>query len=105
MLVCPGGGYRYVVIDKEGTQIAAWLNAAGISAVVLKYRVPDNRDGALQDVQRALSLARNRADEWNIDPRRLGIIGFSAGGGVADAFGRRPRPTSDVGASSGRPAV
>src|SRR3954468_14747006 len=80
MVVCPGGGYSYVVIDKEGSEIAAWLNAAGISAVVLKYRVPGNREGALQDVQRALSLARARADEWNIDPKRLGIIGFSARG-------------------------
>lgn len=83
MLVFPGGGYSYVVIDKEGTEIAAWLNAAGISAILLKYRVPNNREGALQDVQRALSVARARADEWNIDPKRLGIIGFSAGGHLA----------------------
>ena len=57
MIVCPGGGYSYTVIDKEGTEIAAWLNFAGISALVLKYRTADNRDGALHDTQRALSLA------------------------------------------------
>src|SRR5215216_6463124 len=53
VVVCPGGGYSYVVYDKEGTEVAAWLNSAGITALVLKYRVPNNRDGALQDVQRA----------------------------------------------------
>ncbi len=83
MIVCPGGGYGYTVIDKEGTEIAAWLNSAGISALVLKYRTPNNRAGALQDAQRALSVARARAAEWNIDPQRLGIIGFSAGGNLA----------------------
>ncbi len=83
MTVCPGGGYSDVVSDKEGTEIAAWLNSAGISALVLKYRVPHNRGGALQDIQRALSLARAHAAEWNIDPKRLGVIGFSAGGNLA----------------------
>lgn len=83
MIVCPGGGYHYVVFDKEGTEIAAWLNSIGIEALVLKYRVPHNRDGAFQDVQRAISLARTHAAEWNIDPKRLGIIGFSAGGNLA----------------------
>jgi acetyl esterase/lipase len=83
MIVCPGGGYGYTVIDKEGTEIAAWLNSAGFSALVLKYRTPNNRAGALQDAQRALSLARERAAEWNIDPQRFGIIGFSAGGHLA----------------------
>jgi acetyl esterase/lipase len=83
MIICPGGGYSYVVVDKEGSEIATWLNSNGISALVLKYRVPHNRDGALQDAQRALSLARAHAAEWNIDPRRLGVIGFSAGGNLA----------------------
>lgn len=80
MIVCPGGAYTYVVHDKEGTEIAAWLNAHGITAIVLSYRVPQNRDGALQDLQRTLSVARARSSEWNIDPSRLGVIGFSAGG-------------------------
>jgi acetyl esterase/lipase len=83
MIVCPGGGYSYTVIDKEGTEIAAWLNSVGISALVLKYRTPNNRAGALQDVQRALSLVRAHAVEWNIDPKRVGVIGFSAGGNLA----------------------
>lgn len=83
IIVCPGGGYSYVVVDKEGSEIAAWLNSAGISAMVLKYRVPHNREGALQDVQRAISLARAHSTEWNIDPHKLGVIGFSAGGNLA----------------------
>jgi acetyl esterase/lipase len=83
MIVSPGGAYSIVAIDLEGTEIAQWLNANGISALVLKYRVPNNRDGALQDIQRALSLARAHAAEWNIDPKRLGVIGFSAGGNLS----------------------
>ena len=83
MIVCPGGGYSYVVYDKEGTEIAAWLNQHGITALVLKYRTPNNRVGALQDLQRSLRLARAHAAEWNVDPKRLGAIGFSAGGNLA----------------------
>ena len=83
MIVCPGGGYSYVVYDKEGTEIAAWLNQHGITALVLKYRTPNNRTGALQDLQRSLRLARAHAAEWNVDPKRLGAIGFSAGGNLA----------------------
>lgn len=83
MIVCPGGGYSYVVYDKEGTEIAAWLNSKGITALLLKYRTPNNRDGALQDLQRALSLTRERAEEWNVDAKRLGVVGFSAGGNLA----------------------
>lgn len=83
IIVCPGGGYSYCVMDKEGSEIAAWLNKHGISALVLKYRTPNNREGAFQDVQRALSLCRAKAGEWKIDPKRLGVIGFSAGGNLA----------------------
>ena len=108
LIVCPGGGYSYVVVDKEGSDIAAWLNSNGYGALVLKYRTPNNRAGALQDVQRALSLARSRAAEWNIDPERLGIIGFSAGGNLAakssSHFGTRSYPAIDaVDQSSCRP--
>jgi acetyl esterase/lipase len=99
MIVCPGGGYNYVVLDKEGSEIAKWLNRAGITALVLKYRVPNNRDGALQDAQRAVSLTRARAEEWKIDPNRLGVIGFSAGGNVAaktsTRFDERSYPAVD----------
>ena len=83
VIVCPGGAYRYTVVDKEGSAIARRFNQAGISALVLKYRTPDNREGALQDLQRALSLTRSRAFEWDIDPDRIGVIGFSAGGHLA----------------------
>ena len=82
VIVSPGGGYSYVVHDKEGTEIATWLNAAGFNALVLKYRVPNNRDGALQDLQRSLSLVRANAKDWNIDPKRIGAMGFSAGGNL-----------------------
>lgn len=100
MIVCPGGGYNYVVVDKEGSEIAAWLNSNGINALVLKYRNPNNREGALQDIQRALSLVRSRAAEWNIDPKRLGVIGFSAGGNLSakasTLFEKRVYPVIDA---------
>lgn len=107
-VVCPGGGYSYLAYEKEGTEIAAWLNAHGFAALVLKYRVPDNRDGALQDVQRALRVARANAAEWGIDPRRLGVMGFSAGGNLAaKASTRFARSTyseiDDVDKRSSRP--
>lgn len=82
VIVSPGGGYSYVVHDKEGSEIATWLNAAGYNAFVLKYRVPHNREGALQDLQRSLSLVRAKAQEWKIDPKRVGAMGFSAGGNL-----------------------
>jgi acetyl esterase/lipase len=100
VIICPGGGYNYVVVDKEGSQIAAWLNTNGVTAFVLKYRTPKNQAGALQDLQRSVSLMRARAGEWNIDPRRLGVIGFSAGGNVAakasTRFGDRTYPPVDA---------
>jgi acetyl esterase/lipase len=100
MIVCPGGGYNYVVYDKEGTQVAAWLNRAGISALVLKYRAPNNRAGALQDLQRGVSLVRAKAGEWNIDPKRVGVLGFSAGGNLAakasTRFDERAYPAIDA---------
>jgi acetyl esterase/lipase len=108
VIVCPGGGYSYVVVDKEGSEIAAWLNGAGIHALVLKYRVPHNRAGALQDVQRALSLVRAHAAEWHIDPKRVGVIGFSAGGNLAAKASapmeaRAYAPIDDVDKQSCRP--
>jgi acetyl esterase/lipase len=87
MIVCPGGGYSYTVVDKEGSEIAAWLNKNGVTALVLKYRTPNNREGALQDIQRAISLTRAKSVEWNIDPKRVGVIGFSAGGNLAAKAG------------------
>lgn len=81
-MICPGGGYGVLAYDIEGTEIAAWLNSIGMTAVVLKYRVPDAgaHDDAYEDAQRAMCVIREYAAEWNIDPKRIGVIGFSAGG-------------------------
>lgn len=83
VIVCPGGGYNYVTYNKEGVEVAEWLNSLGMTALILKYRTPKNREGAFQDLQRALSLTRANAKKWNINPKKLGIIGFSAGGHLA----------------------
>ncbi|MCF7976345.1 MAG: alpha/beta hydrolase [Phycisphaerae bacterium] len=80
VMICPGGGYHILAYDLEGTEIAEWLNSIGLTAVVLKYRVPQNRDGAIQDAQRGLGLIRQHAKDWGIDPTRVGVLGFSAGG-------------------------
>ena len=84
VIVCPGGGYRNLAAH-EGPDVALWLNQLGISALVLQYRLgPTYQHPAmLQDVQRAVRLTRARAGEWKIDPRRIGIMGFSAGGHLA----------------------
>ncbi|MGB8355815.1 MAG: alpha/beta hydrolase [Chthoniobacteraceae bacterium] len=83
MIICPGGGYGILSYKVEGTEIAAWLNSLGITGIVLKYRVPKNRDGAFQDIQRAMRLARSNAADWGINPNQLGVIGLSAGGNLA----------------------
>ena len=83
VLVCPGGGYEILAADLEGSEVARWLNGLGYTAAVLHYRVPNKRDGAFQDGQRALSLLRARAGEFGIDPKHLGVLGFSAGGHLA----------------------
>ncbi len=85
VLICPGGGYNYLAINKEGSEIAEWLNSIGITGIVLKYRVPNNKAGALQDAQRALALIRSHSSEWAIDPNHIGVMGFSAGGHLAAA--------------------
>lgn len=107
VVVFPGGGYQNLAIDLEGTEICAWLNSNGITGVLLKYRVPIKWVGryaespqALQDVQRALGLVRLHAHEWHIDPHKLGVIGFSAGGHLVTAvsthYDRRLYPPVDV---------
>ncbi len=87
VVVCPGGGYHILAWDLEGTEICAWLNSIGVTGVLLKYRVPSHRnterwDAPFQDAQRAMRLVRSRASEWGIDPQRVGMIGFSAGGNL-----------------------
>ncbi len=85
VLVCPGGGYNILAYSHEGREICEWLNSLGVTAGLLKYRVP-RRDGwekhhaPLQDVHRAIGMMRTRADNWKLDPERIGILGFSAGG-------------------------
>jgi acetyl esterase/lipase len=84
VVVCPGGGYGGLALDHEGKQIADWLNEHGIAAFVLRYRVkPYRHPVPLQDAQRAMRTVRSRAKEWGIDPQRIGIWGFSAGGHLA----------------------
>jgi acetyl esterase/lipase len=97
VLIAPGGGYNILAWDLEGEEVAEWLNTIGVTGIVLKYRVPrrpgEPRDrppaGPLQDAQRAMSLVRGKAKEWGIDPARIGMLGFSAGGHLAASAGTR----------------
>lgn len=87
-VILPGGGFRKVVPDKEGSEAAQWLNRLGVSAFVLNYRTTDVAESPgwtkpLQDAQRTLAIVRARADEWGLDRQRIGLVGFSAGGQVA----------------------
>jgi acetyl esterase/lipase len=83
VLICPGGGYNILAMDLEGYEIAKWLNKSGYTAFVLQYRVPQKPEGALQDAQRALRLIRSEASIYKIDPGKIGIMGFSAGGSLS----------------------
>jgi len=93
VIICPGGGYAYVVYDKEGSDIAKMLNAQGIAGIVLKYRLPrtenniKGRFSPFLDAQRAVRLTRFHAKDWGIDSNKVGIMGFSAGGHVASTLG------------------
>jgi acetyl esterase/lipase len=97
VLICPGGGYWDLYWQLEGEEVAAWLNSLGMTGIILKYRVPRRPDEPkgeparrpLQDAQRAVSLIRSKAGEWGIDPKRIGIVGFSAGGHLAFATATR----------------
>src|SRR3970282_2118429 len=92
VIICPGGAYSLLSHDKEGDKVAAWFKSIGISAFVLKYRLPsdvimkDKTVGPLQDAQEAIRTLRRRAQEWNLDPAKIGIIGFSAGGHLASTL-------------------
>ena len=90
MIIAPGGAHRFLSIDTEGTNVAEWLNSIGVAAFVLKYRLAHEEGStykvdvhALADAQRSIRMIRTRAKEWNVDPARVGIMGFSAGGEVA----------------------
>lgn len=88
VVICPGGGYRGLVTGAEGHGIAKWLNEHGIAGIVLEYRMPQGRSFVpLLDAQRALRTVRSNARQWGIDPHRIGIIGFSAGGHLASTAG------------------
>ena len=107
VVVFPGGGYNCLAIDLEGTEICDWLTSKGITAVLLKYRVPLKKVGpywesplALEDAQRTLGLVRFHAAAWQIDPHKIGVIGFSAGGHMVTAtsthFDQRSYPAVDA---------
>lgn len=89
IIICPGGGYRRLAFDHEGVLVAEWFKSMGIVGIVLKYRLPDDRImknktiGPLQDVQKAIRLVRRNGAEWKIDPYKIGVMGFSAGGHLA----------------------
>lgn len=89
VIICPGGGYTHLAYDKEGTKVAEWFNSLGIAAFVLKYRMPTDLTmknksvGPLQDAQEAMRYVRQNAAKWNINPNKIGILGFSAGGHLA----------------------
>jgi acetyl esterase/lipase len=91
IVVFPGGSYHILAIDLEGTEVCDWLTSAGVTCILLKYRVPDSgpypkSSAALQDAQRAVGIVREHAAEWQIDPHRIGVLGFSAGAHLAAAL-------------------
>ena len=89
VVVLPGGGYGHLAVDHEGRQVAAWLNSLGIAAFVVRYRHAPGyaHPTPLRDAQRALRTVRSRGGEWDVDPARIGIMGFSAGGHLASSVG------------------
>lgn len=104
VIVCPGGGYNRLAYDLEGEEVCLWLNELGITAVLLKYRVPrrpgrEKHEAPLQDLQRAISCVRANASHLNINPGRLGVMGFSAGAHLCvmacNSFDNRTYPTTD----------
>ena len=98
VIVCPGGGYWFLSTKNEGTGVCEWLNSIGITGILLRYRTPTSdetlpHDYPVQDLQRSLGLVRTHAKEWNIDPKRVGVIGFSAGANLVGhaSWDRTPR--------------
>jgi acetyl esterase/lipase len=114
VLICPGGGYTFLAMDHEGRWVATWLNSLGITAFVLHYRI-NNGEGTgyhypaeLLDVQRAMRVIRSRAPGWGLDPGKMGVMGFSAGGHLASTLGTHfdlggPAATDSIDRASCRP--
>ena len=105
VLVFPGGGYNILAYDLEGTEVCDWLNSIGINAVLVKYRVPEaanvpRYEAPLQDAQRAVGYVRSRAADWKIDPKCIGVLGFSAGGHlsalISNNYSERTYPSQDA---------
>ncbi len=101
VVICPGGGHRFLAIDHEGYDVAKYLNSIGVAGIVLKYRLARTEgagykveDHALADARRAMRLVRSHADDWGIDPKRVGLMGFSAGGELAALEGTKLEPAS-----------
>jgi acetyl esterase/lipase len=109
IVICPGGGYGVLVMGAEGHGIAKWLNKHGITGIVLQYELPRGRPKVpLRDAQRAIRMARVNAEKWKLDPKRIGIIGFSAGGHLASTAGTHfdagdPKATDPIDKLSCRP--
>ena len=108
VVVFPGGSYRILAYDLEGTEVCTWLNSIGVNCALVKYRVPiekrfpeDTRD--IEDAQQAMRITRSHAAEWKIDPHRIGVLGFSAGGHLVVVLGNHPdfkRPNAPVSETS-----
>jgi acetyl esterase/lipase len=112
VIICPGGGYNRVYYKHEGTELAKWFNSLGVTAFVLKYRIPRRTEQIhwepMQDVQRAIRVVRHDAEKWKIDPQRLGVMGFSAGGHLTVMAGLHSAtkcydPTDDADQESAKP--
>jgi acetyl esterase/lipase len=111
VIICPGGGYGHLSMEKEGSRIAEWLNSFGVTAFVLRYRhggTGHRHPVPMHDGQRAIRTVRSRANEWNIDPAKIGVLGFSAGGHLASTLGTHfdggnPSAVDPIDRASSRP--